>query len=117
ELQRRLTAAGSPVRSLMAHPGYSATNLQSSGPVGWRKAIMTLGNPLFAQNPVIGALPEVRAAVAPDVEGGQYYGPAGFIENRGLPVLVQPSRLAQDPQVAARLWEESEKLTGVVFGL
>jgi NAD(P)-dependent dehydrogenase (short-subunit alcohol dehydrogenase family) len=117
ELQRRLTAAGSPVRSLMAHPGYSATNLQFSGPTGWRKAMMHVGNPLFAQKPEIGALPEVRAAVAADAEGGQYYGSAGLFETRGYPELVQPNRLAQDPEIAARLWEESEKLTGVVFPL
>ncbi|MEY9863377.1 NAD(P)-dependent dehydrogenase (short-subunit alcohol dehydrogenase family) [Catenulispora sp. GAS73] len=117
ELQRRLSAAGSPVRSLMAHPGYSATNLQFAGPTGWRKAIMHVGNPLFAQKASIGVLPEVRAAVAPDVVGGQYYGSAKFMEMRGYPELVQPSRRAQDPAVAARLWEESEKLTGVVFPL
>ena len=117
ELQRRLSAAGSPVRSLMAHPGYSATNLQFAGPTGWRKALMHVGNPLFAQKAAIGVLPEVRAAVAPDVVGGQYYGSARFLEMRGYPELVQPSRRAQDPAVAARLWAESEKLTGVVFPL
>jgi NAD(P)-dependent dehydrogenase (short-subunit alcohol dehydrogenase family) len=117
ELQRRLAAAGSPVRSLMAHPGYSATNLQFAGPTGWRKAVMHIGNPLFAQKPSIGALPEVRAAVAPDVAGGQYYGSANLMEMRGYPDLVQPSRRAQDPETAARLWAESEKLTGVVFPL
>jgi NAD(P)-dependent dehydrogenase (short-subunit alcohol dehydrogenase family) len=117
ELQRRLSAAGSPVRSLMAHPGYSNTNLQFAGPTGWRKALMYVANPLFAQKPAIGALAQVRAAVAPDVAGGQYYGSAAAFESRGLPELVQPSRAAQDPQVAARLWEESEKLTGVVYAL
>lgn len=117
ELQRRLEAAGSPVRSLMAHPGYSATNLQFAGPTGWRKAMMHIGNPLFAQRPAIGVLPQVRAAVAPDVAGGQYYGSPHLMETRGYPTLVEPSRRAQDPGTAARLWEESEKLTGVVFPL
>ncbi|NUP47492.1 MAG: SDR family oxidoreductase [Catenulispora sp.] len=117
ELQRRLTAAGSPVRSLMAHPGYSNTNLQFAGPTGWRKAIMRIANPLMAQKPAIGALAQVRAAVAPDVAGGQYYGSPKLFENRGHPELVEPSRHARDPQVAARLWEESEKLTGVVYGV
>jgi NAD(P)-dependent dehydrogenase (short-subunit alcohol dehydrogenase family) len=117
ELQRRLSAAGSPVRSLMAHPGYSATNLQTTGPTGWRRALGRMANPVFAQKPAIGALPEVRAAVAPDAEGGQYYGSADLFESRGYPQLVQPSKAAQDPAIAARLWEESEKLTGVVFPL
>jgi NAD(P)-dependent dehydrogenase (short-subunit alcohol dehydrogenase family) len=115
ELHRRLSAAGSPVRSLMAHPGYSNTNLQFAGPTGWRKAILHIGNPLFAQKAEIGVLPEVRAAVAADVQGGQYYGSPKLMETRGYPELVQPSRRAQDPEMAARLWEESEKLTGVVF--
>ena len=117
ELDRRLRAADSPIRSLLAHPGYSNTNLQVSGPTGWRKAMMRVGNPLLAQKPEVGALAEVRAAVAPDVQGGQYYGSASLMEMRGCPELVQPSRLAQDPAVARRLWEESEKLTGVVFPL
>ena len=117
ELHRRLTAAGSPVRSLMAHPGYSSTNLQLAGPTGWRKAVMRISNPLMAQKPAIGALPQVRAATAPDVAGGQYYGAPSMFESRGHPELVQPSRYAQDPQVAARLWEESEKLTGVVYAI
>ncbi|MEY9889494.1 NAD(P)-dependent dehydrogenase (short-subunit alcohol dehydrogenase family) [Catenulispora sp. MAP12-49] len=115
ELHRRLSAAGSPVRSLMAHPGYSATNLQFAGPTGWRKAIMHIGNPLFAQKSAIGVLPEVRAAVAADVEGGQYYGCPKLMETRGYPELVEPSRRAQNRELAERLWEESEKLTGVVF--
>jgi NAD(P)-dependent dehydrogenase (short-subunit alcohol dehydrogenase family) len=117
ELQRRLSAAGSPVRSLMAHPGYSNTNLQIAGPTGWRKATMRIGNPLLAQKPAIGALAQVRAAVAPDVVGGQYYGSPSLFETRGHPELVQPSRYARDPQVAARLWEESEKLTGINHGI
>jgi NAD(P)-dependent dehydrogenase (short-subunit alcohol dehydrogenase family) len=117
ELQRRLEAAGSPVRSLMAHPGYSSTNLQFAGPTGWRRAMMYIGNPLLAQKAAIGVLPQVRAAVAPDVAGGQYYGCPRLMETRGYPTLAQPSRRAQDPEAAARLWEESEKLTGVVFPL
>ncbi|MBS2537329.1 SDR family oxidoreductase [Catenulispora sp. NF23] len=115
ELQRRLSAAGSPVRSLMAHPGYSRTNLQFAGPTGLRKAAMYIANPLFAQSPTIGVLPQVRAAVAPDVVGGQYYGCPKLMENRGYPELVQPSRRAQDAEAAARLWTESEKLTGVEY--
>ena len=78
---------------------------------------MHIGNPLLAQKATIGVLPEVRAAVAPDVEGGQYYGSPKMMETRGYPELVQPSKRAQDPALAARLWEESEKLTGVVFPL
>jgi NAD(P)-dependent dehydrogenase (short-subunit alcohol dehydrogenase family) len=115
ELQRRLDAAGSPVRSLMAHPGYSSTNLQSSGPTGLLKLGMRIANPLFAQHVRFGALPQLRAATAPDVRGGQYYGPTRLFESRGYPAEVQPIKRAQDPATAARLWDVSEELTGVAY--
>jgi NAD(P)-dependent dehydrogenase (short-subunit alcohol dehydrogenase family) len=115
ELQRRLTAAGSPVRSLMAHPGYSNTNLQTTGPAGPMKLAMRIANPLFAQSVKVGALAELRAATAPDVRGGEYYGSAKLFESRGLPELVRPIRAAQDPETAARLWDVSEELTGVTY--
>jgi NAD(P)-dependent dehydrogenase (short-subunit alcohol dehydrogenase family) len=115
ELQRRLTAAGSPVRSLMAHPGYSNTNLQTTGPAGPMKLAMRIANPLFAQSVKVGALAELRAATAPDVRGGEYYGSAKLFESRGLPELVRPIRAAQDPETAARLWDVSEELTGVIY--
>ena len=78
ELDRRLRAAGSPVISVLAHPGYSATNLQSTGPTGIMKAFLAVGNRLLAQNAEQGALPALYAATAPDVDGGDYYGPDGF---------------------------------------
>ncbi|MFL6117245.1 MAG: oxidoreductase [Catenulispora sp.] len=115
ELHRRLSAAGSPIRSLMAHPGYSNTNLQISGPTGLTKAVMRVANAVFAQKPAMGALPQVRAAVAPDAHSGEYYGAPSMFETRGYPEPAQMTALARDPEVAARLWEESEKLTGVVF--
>jgi NAD(P)-dependent dehydrogenase (short-subunit alcohol dehydrogenase family) len=57
ELDRRLRAAGSPVKSLLAHPGYSDTNLQSTGPTGIVKALLAVGNRAFAQSAEQGALP------------------------------------------------------------
>ena len=115
ELQRRLAAAGSPVRSLMAHPGYSRTNLQFSGPTGLMKLGMRISNPLFAQSARMGALPQLRAATAPDVQGGRYYGPSRLFESRGYPAEVQPSWRARDEETAARLWAVSEELTGVTY--
>src|SRR5258708_35663648 len=85
ELDRRLRAAGSPVRSVLAHPGYSATNLQTSGPTGLAKQVMRLGNTVFAQNVQMGALNQLYAAVDPAAESGRVYGPDGFGENRGHP--------------------------------
>ena len=117
ELDRRLRAAGSPVKSLLAHPGYSATNLQTSGPTGPMNLILRVGNALLAQSADAGARPELFAATAPDVEGGAFYGPDGFNEMRGSPKLVQATSRANDPELGRRLWEVSEELTGVAFGL
>jgi NAD(P)-dependent dehydrogenase (short-subunit alcohol dehydrogenase family) len=111
ELQRRLTAAGSPVRALAAHPGYSATNLQ--GRTGNRVADggMRLANLVIAQSDARGALPTLAAATR-DLPGGSYLGPDGFQEMRGYPVLVGRSAAAGDPELARRLWEASVELTG-----
>src|SRR5439155_11229479 len=86
ELHRRATAAGSHLRSVAAHPGYSATNLQAAGPrmSGDRLQLLTMavGNRLLAQSAERGALPQLYAATAPDVEGGEYFGPNGLFEGR-----------------------------------
>ena len=115
ELQRRLAAAGSPVRSLLAHPGYAATNLQVSGPAGLMKFGMKIGNVLLAQSADQGALPQLYAATDPNVVGGEFFGPDGWMENRGYPKIVHPSPKAQNPELAAQLWTASEELTGVTF--
>jgi NAD(P)-dependent dehydrogenase (short-subunit alcohol dehydrogenase family) len=115
ELDRRLRAAGSTVKSLAAHPGYAATNLQHAGPPGIDSAIMRVTNALVAQSGEMGALPALYAATEPGLEGGTYVGPDGLAEQRGHPVPVQPSRAARDEEVARRLWEVSEQLTGARF--
>ncbi len=115
ELDRRLRAAGSPIISVLAHPGYSDTNLQSTGPTGAMKSILAVGNKLFAQDQKMGALPTLYAATAPNVDGGSYIGPDGFRETRGHPTFVDVIPEGRDPEVGRRLWEESEKLTGVRF--
>ena len=117
ELDRRLRAAGSTVVSVLAHPGYSDTNLQSTGPTGIMKAFLAVGNRLFAQDAEQGALPTLYAATAPGVQGGDYYGPDGFQELRGRPTKVKVIAEARDPAVGRRLWEISEELTGVEYGL
>src|SRR2546423_11687695 len=63
ELQRRATAAGSELRSMAAHPGYAATNLQFAGPAAWyERAVMALTNRGAAQSPARGAPPPPSAA-------------------------------------------------------
>jgi NAD(P)-dependent dehydrogenase (short-subunit alcohol dehydrogenase family) len=117
ELDRRLRAIRSPVRSVLAHPGYSDTNLQTSGPTGMMRQLMKVGNRLFAQPAERGALNQLYAAVDPDAQSGKFYGPDGFGENRGYPTEVQPIASAKDEQTAKRLWAVSEELTGVVWKL
>ncbi len=115
ELDRRLRAAGSPVISVLAHPGYSATNLQTSGPPFPVSALLRISNVLIAQSASKGALPQLYAATAPGVEGGEFIGPDGFREARGTPTEVQPVKRARDEQTARRLWDVSEELTGVRY--
>ncbi|MGW2602489.1 oxidoreductase [Streptomyces klenkii] len=116
ELHRRLAGVASPVRSVLAHPGYTATNLQTSAPTGlWRVVFGRIGNPLFAQTPAQGALPQLYAATAPDAEGGQFIGPDGPAELRGGPTRVPLAPAAADTATARRLWELSERMTGVRF--
>jgi NAD(P)-dependent dehydrogenase (short-subunit alcohol dehydrogenase family) len=115
ELQRRLTEAGSPVLAMAAHPGYAATNLQSGTSnrlVGF--AMRKLGNRLLAQDAASGALPTLYAAVG-DLPGDSFIGPSGLGGLRGAPAPCPRSKAASDPEVARRLWQVSETLTGVTF--
>jgi len=109
ELQRRLSAAESDVRVTAAHPGWTATDLQRTA------GVARFFNPLFAMKPHDGALPTLRAAVDPAAESGSYWGPSRFFELSGPPVRARIPARARDASIAARLWAESEQLTGVTF--
>ena len=116
ELQRRLSMAGSAVIATAAHPGISATNLMRSDNPSLR---FRLGKALLAmitQSADDGALATLYAATA-DVAGNSYAGPSGLMGLRGAPTLVGRSTKARDAFVARRLWEASERLTGVSFPL
>jgi NAD(P)-dependent dehydrogenase (short-subunit alcohol dehydrogenase family) len=116
ELQRRLTAAGSSVLATAAHPGYASTNLQFHSQRRLFDLIGAVGNRLLAQDEEGGALPTIYAAVA-DIPGNSFAGPGGFMEQRGPAKLVGRSSAASDAEVARRLWDVSEELTGVRFPL
>ena len=117
ELDRRVRTAGIGVRSVLAHPGYSVTNLQSSAPTGVVKQLMKVSNLLVAQSAKMGALPELFAAVDPAAESGKYYGPGGLGGMRGYPTEAQPPAAAKNAETARRLWDISEQLTGVTWKL
>ncbi|HEX3511929.1 MAG TPA: oxidoreductase [Solirubrobacteraceae bacterium] len=117
ELDRRLRAAGSTIKSMGAHPGYSATNLQTAAPPLADAMIMRVTNLLVAQSADMGALSLLYAATEPGLPSGSYAGPDGHGEHRGRPKVVRPSRAARDEATASRLWEVCESLTSVHFDL
>jgi NAD(P)-dependent dehydrogenase (short-subunit alcohol dehydrogenase family) len=119
ELQRRLEARGADVISVACHPGYAATNLQFAGPrmsgSAWMERVMRLSNRLFSQSSAMGALPTLYAATASETRGGDYIGPGRLVETKGPPVRVRSNARSHDREVATRLWQVSEALTGVGY--
>jgi NAD(P)-dependent dehydrogenase (short-subunit alcohol dehydrogenase family) len=109
ELQRRLAATGSSVTVTAAHPGWTATDLQRNA------GAARFFNPFFAMTPDKGALPTLRAATDPDAQGGSYWGPKHIFELIGPPVKAGVARSARNQNMAARLFDVSEALTGIRF--
>jgi NAD(P)-dependent dehydrogenase (short-subunit alcohol dehydrogenase family) len=114
ELQRRFEEAGYNAFATAAHPGGSNTGSVDHVP-GVRLLRQLLG--WVVQSAAMGALPTLRAAVDPEIKGGEYFGPGGFKEQRGYPILVQSSEASYNLKDAKRLWKVSEELTGVEFVL
>lgn len=110
ELHRRLEAAGSKIKSVACHPGYSATELQFTGPVGPLKLVYKLTNAVIAQSATRGSWPTVLAAADERAVSGGYYGPTGFFDARGPVGDADVERRALDETVADRLWKRSEDL-------
>jgi NAD(P)-dependent dehydrogenase (short-subunit alcohol dehydrogenase family) len=115
ELHRRLVAAGSKTKSVLAHPGYAATNLQTASSRGFSNFMMSLGNRVFAQSMEMGALDQLFAATSPSIQGGELIGPDGLRAMRGYPRVETPSRDGRNETDAKRLWQISEERTGVRF--
>ena len=116
ELQRRLAAAGSPAIAAAAHPGLTRTDLAR-----YLSRVMTtyyvlVERPL-AQSAAMGALGTLRAATDPAVRGGDYYGPVRWRGERGHPQRISSSERSHDEEAQRRLWQESERLTGVRFAI
>ena len=121
ELDRRLRAAGEHVISVAAHPGYTWTGLGAGMARSYRNPVLSavigagnrIGEVLIAQNVRQGALPQLYAATAKDVQGGDYIGPHGIGGMRGYPVKVKLLAPARDESLGAALWDVTAKLTGV----
>jgi NAD(P)-dependent dehydrogenase (short-subunit alcohol dehydrogenase family) len=109
ELQRRFETAGVDTIAVAAHPGWTSTNLQAYSP------FLHALNPLLGQSSEMGALPSLYAATAPGVNGGDFYGPDKMFGMRGYPRKIQSSKRSHDHEVATRLWQVSEELTGVKY--
>ncbi len=109
ELQRRFEKAGIDALAAAAHPGWTTTNLFTYLPM------ISILSRAFAQTPVMGALPILYAAAAPDVRGGDYFGPAGLFHLSGYPVRAAAGTGARDENNAARLWTVSETMTGIRY--
>ncbi|WP_055108298.1 oxidoreductase [Paenibacillus ihumii] len=120
ELQRRIQQAGLHMCSIAAHPGIAATNLFQVGPQmsGSRSQRLLYGwiTRRLAQPGSMGALPVLYAATSPEAQGGQFYGPDRF-GIKGYPAVASASIAARNVDVARRLWEISERLTGISYPL
>jgi NAD(P)-dependent dehydrogenase (short-subunit alcohol dehydrogenase family) len=118
ELQRRLDAAKAATIAVAAHPGTARTDLTrhmsrlSNAAMAPRFGAV---NSWFVQDAVMGALPILRAATDAAAVGGTYYGPDGFLQLTGYPVVVTSSTRSQNRQAQRRLWVESEQLTGITY--
>ncbi|MBH0110194.1 SDR family NAD(P)-dependent oxidoreductase [Salinibacterium sp. NG22] len=115
ELQRRFDAAGVDAISVAAHPGTAGTGLADHLFNRWYlrplKALVFLG----LQTPKQGARPSLRAATDPTAQGADFFGPSGRNQHRGAPVRVESTAASHSQVDAAKLWAESERLTGVNY--
>ena len=120
ELDRRSAANGWGLTSVAAHPGIATTDLVANGPsVGanvFVRTIIPIAERILGHSAAAGALPTLMAATMPGVKGGQYFGPQGWLELKGVPGPGKIEKHALDADVGLKLWEESERLTGVTFG-
>ena len=122
ELDRRLRAAGDARKSLLAHPGYAVNELSEKRPSvisnskGWQRLGGYLSAP-FAQGKDHGAWPVVRAAVDPDAESGEFYGPGQMLGMRGEPVVQAPVTSSASAEFGAKLWALAEEWSGIRFEL
>ena len=115
ELDHRAHAAGSSLKSVAAHPGVATTDLFVNGP-GTTSFAARVGNlvvPLIGHSAAAGAIPILYAATAPDAKAGGYYGSQNFFEMRGPSGEAKIAAQAKDLEQSKKLWEISEKLTGL----
>lgn len=111
KLAEKLNEAKLKIKVVAAHPGWTATDLQR------HSSLFEFMNNYFAQNIEMGALPTLRAAIDPDAQNADYFGPDGWQEWKGFPVKVLSNSLSHNKEIADKLWNISENLTGVTFSV
>lgn len=117
ELQRKFDEHNINSLSIATHPGIARTNLFNSGTAGeknirhyFHKTISFL----FGQTAYLGSIPMLRAAMDEKIKGGKYYGPL-ILGLWGWAVRNFSSPRSHNKKLAQKLWEISEKLTGVTY--
>jgi NAD(P)-dependent dehydrogenase (short-subunit alcohol dehydrogenase family) len=116
ELQRRSDREGWGLLSTAAHPGFARTALIENGPgAGLMATASAIFAPLVSQSAAAGALPTLMAATWPQAVPGGYYGSQGFMDLKGPPGPAKIMPQAKDQNVAKKLWDLSESLTGISF--
>ncbi|MES2488788.1 MAG: oxidoreductase [Pseudomonadota bacterium] len=118
ELQRRFQRANINSISVGAHPGMSGTNIgaalvENASPL--KKRINAWIEAKILNSPEHAAEPTLLALTRPEVAGGSYFGPSGFMEIKGPPVPAHVASAAHNESDASRLWTLAEQLTGVSF--
>lgn len=114
ELQRQLSSIGAETIAVSAHPGISKSNLLRHANLWYNIVKQTIGQ-FIMQSSFMGALPTLRAATDPNVKGGEFYGPSGWNEYNGYPKRVESNELSHNVNMQRKLWEVSEKLTGIKY--
>jgi NAD(P)-dependent dehydrogenase (short-subunit alcohol dehydrogenase family) len=109
ELARKLKEEINPPVIAAAHPGWTSTDLQR------HSFFFRVLNPIFSQKVAGGVLPTLRAATDPEVKSGDYYGPSGWQEMKGNPIIVKSNEMSHNSENAKKLWVVSESLTGVKY--
>jgi len=120
ELNRRLASQKKNIIAVGAHPGFAATEIMKNSnstiaPKGAFSEWMNSKIEPLIPKPADAARPTVLAATGDNVQGGDYYGPGGFLEIAGKPAKAKINSIAKVPENGNRVWEISETMTGVRF--
>ncbi|MFD4431293.1 oxidoreductase [Nocardia sp. NPDC058497] len=114
ELQRRLTEAGSAKKSYAVHPGVSATDLFARTETVLDRVskpfIKLIGHP-----PAKAAHSTLFAATEPAADPTVYWGPKKWMQSQGPVEPCPSSAISRNPELQRRLWEESERMTGISY--